>query len=167
MVDVHKDKVKIFIKVPRMQQAQKLLKAMESDIKEEISSRHPEYYFSSPQRIRRHIWYEGQNEINWRCGSQSENHKRQCIQIEGATTTPILSIINNQIRKQVIILKKEKRSTKWAFLIYEESVPENYLEILESIHVPFVLSPWHNIDINSSTGEIKKSHKHGALFLNH
>ena len=63
MVDVHKDKVKIFIKVPRMQQAQKLLKAMESDIKEEISSRHPEYYFSSPQRIRRHIWYEGQNEL--------------------------------------------------------------------------------------------------------
>ncbi|MDW4356538.1 hypothetical protein [Mammaliicoccus vitulinus] len=60
VVDVHKDKVMIFIKVPRMQQAQKLLKAMESDIKEEISSRHPEYYFSAPQRIRRHIWYEGQ-----------------------------------------------------------------------------------------------------------
>lgn len=87
------------------------------------------------------------------------------FKLNGATTTPILSIINNQIRKQVIILKKEKRSTKWAFLIYEESVPENYLEILESIHVPFVLSPWHNIDINSSTGEIKKSHKHGALFF--
>ncbi|WP_436874879.1 replication protein [Mammaliicoccus lentus] len=62
-------------------------------------------------------------------------------------------------------MKKEKRSTKWTFLIYEESVPENYLEILESIHVPFVLSPWHNIDTNSSTGEIKKSHKHGAFFF--
>lgn len=89
------------------------------------------------------------NEINWRCGSQSENHKRQCI----------------QIKKKVIILKKEKRSTKWTFLIYKESAPENYLEILESIHVPFVLSPWHNKDINSTTGEIKKSHKHGALFF--
>ncbi len=87
------------------------------------------------------------------------------FKLNGATTTPILSIINNQIRKQVIILKKEKRSTKWTFLIYEESVPENYLEILESIHVPFVLSPWHNIDTNSSTGEIKKSHKHGAFFF--
>lgn len=62
-------------------------------------------------------------------------------------------------------MKKENRSNKWAFLIYEESVPENYLEILESIHVPFVLSPWHNIDIDSSTAEIKKSHKHGALFF--
>ncbi len=60
VVDVHKDKVMIFVKVPRMQQAQKLLKAMESDIKEEISSRHPEYYFSAPQRIRSRIWYEGQ-----------------------------------------------------------------------------------------------------------
>ncbi|WHI59337.1 replication protein [Mammaliicoccus lentus] len=60
---------------------------------------------------------------------------------------------------------KEKRSNKWAFLIYEESAPSNYLEILESIHVPFVLSPWHNKDINSTTGEIKKSHKHGALFF--
>lgn len=60
---------------------------------------------------------------------------------------------------------KEKRSNKWAFLIYEESVPSNYLEILESIHVPFILSPWHNKDVNSTTGEIKKSHKHGALFF--
>ncbi|PTF07358.1 hypothetical protein BUY81_13630, partial [Staphylococcus equorum] len=60
VVDVQKDKIMIFIKVPRMQQAQKLLKVMESDIKEEISTQHPDYYFSSPQRVRRHIWYEGQ-----------------------------------------------------------------------------------------------------------
>lgn len=60
---------------------------------------------------------------------------------------------------------KDKRSNKWAFLIYEESTPENYLEILEELHVPFVLSPWHNMDINKGTGELKKSHKHGALFF--
>lgn len=62
-------------------------------------------------------------------------------------------------------MAKEKRSNKWAFLIYKESAPENYLEILESIHVPYILSPWHDRDINSKTGEIKKSHKHGALFF--
>lgn len=28
-----------------------------------------------------------------------------------------------------------------------------------------MLTPWHNQDIDHSTGEIKKSHKHGALFL--
>ena len=62
-------------------------------------------------------------------------------------------------------MKNEKRSNKWAFLIYQESSPQNYLEILESLRVPFVLSPWHDKDINSETGEIKKSHKHGALYF--
>ncbi|ENL9967484.1 TPA: replication protein [Listeria monocytogenes] len=60
---------------------------------------------------------------------------------------------------------KDKRSNKWTFLIYEESTPSNYLEILEEIHVPFILSPWHNLDINRKNGEFKKSHKHGALFF--
>lgn len=62
-------------------------------------------------------------------------------------------------------MSKEKRSNKWAFLLYQESAPENYLEILEEIHVPFVLSPWHDKDVNRQTGEFKKSHKHGALFF--
>lgn len=60
---------------------------------------------------------------------------------------------------------KDKRSNKWAFLIYEESTPSDYLEILEEIHVPFILSPWHNMDISRETREFKKSHKHGALFF--
>ena len=61
--------------------------------------------------------------------------------------------------------KKDQRSNKWAFLIYKESAPEDYLNVLEEIHVPFVLSPWHDKDVNRSTGEFKKSHKHGALFF--
>ncbi|MBC6371094.1 MAG: replication protein [Lactobacillus sp.] len=62
-------------------------------------------------------------------------------------------------------MKREQRSSKWAFLIYKESAPKNYLEVLESMHVPFVLSPWHDKDVNSETGEIKKAHKHGALYF--
>ncbi|MBM7643730.1 replication protein [Streptococcus loxodontisalivarius] len=57
------------------------------------------------------------------------------------------------------------RSNKWAFLIYKDSAPENYLEVLESLQVPFILSPWHDKDINFKTGELKKPHKHGALFF--
>lgn len=60
---------------------------------------------------------------------------------------------------------KDKRSNKWAFLIYQDSAPENYLDILEEMHIPFVLSPWHDKDINKKTGEFKKSHKHGVLFF--
>lgn len=61
--------------------------------------------------------------------------------------------------------KKEQRSNKWAFLFYQESAPKDYLNILEELHVPFVLSPWHDKDINRTTGELKKAHKHGALFF--
>lgn len=61
--------------------------------------------------------------------------------------------------------KKEKRSNKWTFLIYQESCPDDYLEVLEELHVPFVLSPWHDKDVNRKTGEFLKAHKHGALFF--
>lgn len=60
---------------------------------------------------------------------------------------------------------KDKRSNKWTFLIYQDSTPENYLEILEELHIPFILSPWHDKDVNKETGEFKKAHKHGALFF--
>ena len=62
-------------------------------------------------------------------------------------------------------MAKEKRSNKWAFLLYQESAPENYLDILEEMHIPFVLSTWHDKDINKETGEFKKAHKHGVLFF--
>ena len=62
-------------------------------------------------------------------------------------------------------MAKEQRSNKWAFLIYKESVPENYLDILEELHIPFILSPWHDKDINKETGEFKKAHKHGAFYF--
>lgn len=60
---------------------------------------------------------------------------------------------------------KEKRSNKWAFLLYQDSASENYLDIFEEMHIPFVLSPWHDKDIDKETGEFKKAHKHGALFF--
>lgn len=62
-------------------------------------------------------------------------------------------------------MAKEKRSNKWAFLIYKESAPDNYFNVLEELHVPFVLSPWHDEDIDKKTGQVKKSHKHGAFYF--
>ena len=62
-------------------------------------------------------------------------------------------------------MAKEQRSNKWAFLFYKASAPDNYFEVLEDIHVPFILSPWHDKDVNKKTGEFKKAHKHGALYF--
>ena len=56
VVDVRKDSVTIVIKYPKTQQAQKLLRDMETYIKEEISSRNPEYYFSAPNRRGNKLW---------------------------------------------------------------------------------------------------------------
>lgn len=58
-VDIRKDSVVVFLKYPRTQQAQKLLRDMEAHIKEEISSKNSDYYFSSPNREGNKLWYIG------------------------------------------------------------------------------------------------------------
>ncbi|SFF97762.1 hypothetical protein [Streptococcus equinus] len=58
-VDVRKEAVKICIKYPKTQQAQKLLRDMETHIREEISSRNPNYYFSSSNREKNMLWFVG------------------------------------------------------------------------------------------------------------
>lgn len=57
-VDVRKESVVVFLKYPRTQQAQKLLRNMEAHIKEEIASRNPNYYFSSPNREGNKLWFK-------------------------------------------------------------------------------------------------------------
>ena len=59
VVDIRKDEVTVFIKVPRDQQGQKVLGDMTSQLKEEVSSQHPDYYFSAPNRVRNSFWLVG------------------------------------------------------------------------------------------------------------
>lgn len=63
------------------------------------------------------------------------------------------------------VKQKEARSSKWAFLLYEESIPKNFIQKLDGKHVPYILSPLHNLDVNPETGELKKAHWHGCLFF--
>lgn len=58
-VDVRKENVTVLLAIPKTQQAQKILKEMEDDIKEEISNRNPHYYFSSPHRKGNKLWFTG------------------------------------------------------------------------------------------------------------
>lgn len=59
VIDITNENIVVFIKVPHTQQAQKLLKDMESQIKEEIASRNPDYYFSAPNRVKNKMWFIG------------------------------------------------------------------------------------------------------------
>lgn len=54
------------------------------------------------------------------------------------------------------------RARAWTFILYPESAPENWREILDGHHVPWACSPLHDRDVNA-TGEPKKPHWHILL----
>lgn len=55
--------------------------------------------------------------------------------------------------------KKDDRTRNWTFIVYPDSAPENWIEILREEQVPFIISPLHDKDVNAD-GEIKKAHWH-------
>ncbi|MBK0028822.1 hypothetical protein [Lactococcus sp. S47] len=59
VVDIHRETAQIFIKVPRTQQTQKILKELEAQIKEEVSSQNPDYIFSNFERHHNQSWLQG------------------------------------------------------------------------------------------------------------
>ena len=60
--------------------------------------------------------------------------------------------------------KKDERTRNWTFVVYPESAPENWREIIDELHVPWVESPLHDKDINPD-GEIKKPHWHVMIMF--
>lgn len=56
--------------------------------------------------------------------------------------------------------KKDNRTRNWSFILYPESAPENWIDLLKMEMVPFAVSPLHDMDSNEGTGELKKAHFH-------
>lgn len=59
---------------------------------------------------------------------------------------------------------KDERTRNWTFIVYPESAPENWREILDSLHIPWIESPLHDKDVNPD-GEKKKAHWHILVFF--
>lgn len=59
-------------------------------------------------------------------------------------------------------MAKDTRTRAWTFLVYPESAPENWRQILDDMHLEWVESPLHEFDTNP-TGEVKKAHWHILL----
>lgn len=55
-----------------------------------------------------------------------------------------------------------KRCRGFACVVYPESAPDNWRDLLDEQHVPWIESPLHDMDVNP-TGEIKKPHYHVVL----
>ena len=58
--------------------------------------------------------------------------------------------------------KKDVRARTWTFILYPESAPENWRDILDGYHIPWVESPLHDRDVNPD-GTVKKAHRHIIL----
>ena len=58
--------------------------------------------------------------------------------------------------------EKESRSKIWNVMVYPESAPENWKEVLVEEGIFFVCSPLHDKDVDKN-GEIKKAHWHVLL----
>lgn len=61
-------------------------------------------------------------------------------------------------------MAKETRTRNWSVIVYPESAPENWRQILDESHIEWIESPLHEFDTNP-TGEIKKPHYHILLLL--
>lgn len=54
---------------------------------------------------------------------------------------------------------KETRTRNWTCVLYPDSAPDNWRNILDDMHIEWVESPLHDKDINAN-GEVKKAHYH-------
>lgn len=59
---------------------------------------------------------------------------------------------------------KVKRTRHFATVVYPESAPTDWMQRLDTYHIPALISPLHDKDINPS-GEPKKPHYHVLLMF--
>ena len=58
--------------------------------------------------------------------------------------------------------EKVKKSRYWGFIIYPDSMPSNWIEILQQTGLQIAVSPLHCYDTNED-GTLKKAHRHVLL----
>lgn len=54
---------------------------------------------------------------------------------------------------------KDGRTRNWTFVLYPESAPSNWRDVLDELHCQWIESPLHECDTNPD-GECKKAHIH-------
>lgn len=56
------------------------------------------------------------------------------------------------------------RALGWSCIVYPESAPDNWRDILDDLHLEWIESPLHDQDLNA-TGELKKAHWHVLILF--
>jgi hypothetical protein len=60
--------------------------------------------------------------------------------------------------------RQKGRTRSWTLIVYPESAPKDWKDVLDSEHIKWVESPLHDRDVNA-TGDVKKSHYHILLLF--
>lgn len=58
----------------------------------------------------------------------------------------------------------DDRIRNWSFILYPESAPENWRDIIDELHIQWLESPIHDRDTDAN-GELKKPHIHILLLF--
>lgn len=56
------------------------------------------------------------------------------------------------------------KTRNWAFVVYPESAPDGWGDLLSDTHIPAFISPLHDRDTDEN-GEVKKAHYHIVLMF--
>lgn len=59
---------------------------------------------------------------------------------------------------------KSTRTRNWTVVVYPESLPEEWIELLNSFNIEYIISPLHDSDTNGAEEE-KKAHYHVLLMF--
>lgn len=59
---------------------------------------------------------------------------------------------------------KDTRTRNWSIILYPDSAPENWRDVIDEMHIEWIESPLHDKDLNA-TGEAKKAHWHILLMF--
>lgn len=95
------------------------------------------------------------------------SEKRQEEKVSAKTSpSSINEVYNNNNTKTAkpSTAKGRGRTRNFATVVYPESAPENWLEVLDGLHVPAFVSPLHDKDINPD-GSPKKPHWHVLIMF--
>ena len=57
-------------------------------------------------------------------------------------------------------VQKDRRARSWSWIVYPESAPDNWRQLLDETGEKWIESPLHDKDINETTNELKKPHWH-------
>lgn len=60
---------------------------------------------------------------------------------------------------------KDTRTRNWTVVMYPDSAPDNWRDLIDDTHIEWIESPLHEFDTNPIDGTVKKAHWHVLLMF--